>query len=378
MQRFSPITPRPASSRSKRPSSSRLSIGSNISTGLGSNVGFGNLADELEEVWDPEFDGAESEFLQDLQEGEVDQMLRSPVSLHELDTTMTPRSPTRNYLIPFDKPQSPSKQWASMGTHRKTESLYDGSDYGPSSDDEAFDSIPPTLQRKIHDVEEVTRISTHVDSLSEDGGVMTRTANALKENLGAQSNIESNTSRLITAYTSMSSHRSHQVREVLNTSNALSTNFYELPEETLDLLVAELDTLMEALPFLPPITKGLPAPSPLSALQAFGNNTYDLLSTLHTLTDTLTEHRQYLLTATRKLKSVRELLEDFVMEEELVETSMLLIHAGDWDRRCRERHAGKAMSEVLEGFKKTWDVDYVEGAWRPSVTSRRDTRLMCQ
>lgn len=110
-------------------------------------------------------------------------------------------------------------------------------------------------------------------------------------------------------------------------------------------------------------------------MQALAHNTHELLSTLHSLTDTLTENRQHLLSANRRLKSVRELVEELTTEEELVETSVMLIQAGDWDRRCRERHAGKAVGEVLEGFRKTWDVDYVEGSWRPSVNSRREIHV---
>jgi len=387
LQQYSPVTPRPTSSRSKRPSSSRLSIGSNVSTGLASNAGIGNLADELEEAWDPDFDGPDSSFLQGLQEGDPEDAINSPIDLNDmrnLSIPATPRSPqVRGISMPQspEKPPSPSKQWASMGTHRKTESLYDGSDYGPDSDDEAFDSIPPTLQRRIHDVEEITRISANADSLSESGGVIERTTSALKENLGAQSTIENSAQRLHTAYTSMATHRSHQLREFSNAShslistNSFSSTIFDLPEETIELVIAELHSLALSLPFLPSSHAPAASTNPLTSLQALANSTHELLSMLHSLTDTLTEHRQHLLTATRRLKSVRDLVEELRMEEELVETSVLLIQAGDWDRRCRERHACKAVGEVLEGFKKTWDVDYVEGSWKPSVSSRREIQV---
>lgn len=387
LQQYSPAAQRPTSSRSKRPSSSRLSTGSNVSTGLASNAGFGNLADELEEAWDPDFDGQDSSFLQGLQEGDPEDSVSSPIDvsdMHNLDMPFTPRSPqVRNNSVSQspEKPQSPSKQWASMGTHRKTESLYDGSDYGPDSDDEAFDSITPTLQRRIHDVEEITRISANADSLSEAGGVIERTTSALKEKLGVQSTIENGAQRLHTAYTSMSTHRSHQLREFSNTShslistNSFSSTFFDLPEETIELLIAELDSLILSLPFLPSLQLPAASTNPLTSLQVLANSTHELLSMLHGLTDTLTEHRQHLLTATRRLKSVRDLVEEMRVEEELVETSIMLIQAGDWDRRCRDRHACKAVGEVLEGFKKTWDVDYVEGSWKPSVNSRREIQV---
>ncbi|MBA7496466.1 hypothetical protein ES702_07074 [subsurface metagenome] len=379
---FSPITPRPPSSRSKRPSSSRLSIGSNISAGLTSNSGFGNLADELEEAWDPDMDETDSVFLDGLQEGDPDGVLHSPTEIfvpHEYKNQMTPRSPTtsRDFLELPEKPPSPSKQWASMGTHFKTESLYDGSDYGPSSDDEAFDKIAPSLQRKMHDLEEITRITSNADTLSESGGVIPRTAAALRDNLGAQAEIENTISRLATAYTSLSTHRTYQGREILITSHPVTntgafSGIFDLPPETIDLIIAEIESLIQTLPFLPTSPPPSTPSNLLIALQSFAHSTHDFLSTLHALIDTLIEHRQHILTATRRLKSVRELVEDIRTEEELVETSIILIQAGDWDRRCRERHAAKAVGELLQGFKETWDIDYIDGIWHP--TEQRKTR----
>ena len=381
------MTPRPSSSRSKRPSSHRLSIGSNVSTGVTSTAGLGNLADELEDAWDLDIDDPDNSFLHDLEERDSDEALASPMEandMHKLIIPITPRNPdARRGSTPRspEKPASPSKQWASMGTHRKTESLYDGSDYGPESDNEAFDMITPTLQRRIHDVEEITRISANADSLSESGGVIERTTSALKDKLGAQSTIENGAQRLHTAYTSMATHRSHQVRELSNashwltTSNSFASNLLDLPDETIELLIAELDSLASTLPFLPTSPIPVASSNPLMSLQDLANNTHELLSMLHGLTDTLTEHRQHLLTATRRLKSVRDLVEELTIEEELVETSIMLIQAGDWDRRCRERHACKTVGEVLEGFRKTWDVDYVEGSWKPSLNSRREIQV---
>lgn len=379
---YSPTTPRLSLSRPNRSSSSRLSIGSNISAGLTSNAGLGNLADELEDAWDEE-DGLDaSSFLSSLHEGDPD-TTHSPVEIngsHAFAIPMSPHSPrvASNQLELPDKPPSPSKQWASMGMHRKTESLYDGSDHGPSSEDEAFDTITPTLQRRIHDIEEITRISNNADALSESGGVIPRTISALRDDLGMQSATESGITRLVTAYTSMSTHRTHQIREVMNASHPLMSNtsfasaISVLPLETIDLLIVEIDSLIATLPFISQSLTTAQPSDPLAVLQGLATQTCDFFTTLQSLTDTLTEHRQHLLAATRKLKNVRDLVDDLTMEEGLVETSMLLIQAGDWDRRCRERQAAKVVGEVLEGFKKTWDVDYVEGGWRPGTEPRRE------
>jgi len=363
-----------------------LSIGSNISAGLTSNAGFGNLADELEDAWDEEESLNGSSVLDGMQEGDAISMPNSPTrtnNRHSFTMLMTPQSPRvrSDMLDSPEKPPSPSKQWASMGTHRKSESLYDGSDCGSIFEDEAFDTITSTLQRRIHGIEEITRTSTNADALSESGGVIARTTLALRDNLGAQSTIESGISRLVTAYTSMSTHRIHQVREVANMSHSLvgsssfGSSIFDLPLEIVDLLIAELDSLILTLPFLSKPRSISQSPSPLACLQTLVAQTHDFLSALQSLEDTLTEHRQHLLTATRKLKNVRDLVDDLITEEKLVETSMLLIQAGDWDKRCRERQATKAVSEVLEGFKQTWDIDYVEGSWRPGMEARKEVAV---
>lgn len=361
--------------------SSRASVVSSISAGDGEANGLGSLADELGEIWDQEeLEGQGSSFLDGLREGSIDPVmdgpLQSPNSVTDMryfstaGTSQTPISPSSATFQPLtpavSEPGTQEQQKSS--THRKTESRNDVLDHVPDSDNEDPTDIPPSLAKRLRDIEKVTRMSSNTeDSLSEDGGVVYRTTQALKE-LGPQSSIENGTSRLITAYTSMATHRTHTARELFSQTHSLlygqsaSANLNNLPEEVIDLLLYEISELSSALsPTSSTSTISNPPQtptqqSPLLSLELLASDTSSLLQTLRGLTDSLTEWRQVHLQATRKLRSARDLAEEIRLEEELKETSMLLIQAGDWDRRCRERHAARTCREVVTGFSKTCDV----------------------
>ncbi|EXJ87085.1 hypothetical protein A1O3_04043 [Capronia epimyces CBS 606.96] len=383
----SPVTPRPMSSKSSRPPSfsqqrrsSRTSLHSERSLEQLRDSGLGNLADELEQAWDDEGGGegegeGQSSFLEGLREGDVAQDLQSPYEMndmHDFGFGMVVQSP---HPASHEAQQSPTlsvppRARADSATHRKSahrrhESAYDGSDYGPESDgEEQDDSLPPMLKKRIRDIETLTRMSVNPeDAVSEDGGTVKRTIQRLKD-LGPQGNVEYGVTRLITAYTSMASHRSHKTRDLFTQSHSLMYGgLLHLPEEMIELLLEELNMLSSTLPFLRP-------QNPLLSLQILASQTEELNQTLRSLTDLLQEARLAANAATRKLKSVRDMVEDMRLEEELVENSILLIQAGDWDRRCRTRQAAKTCQEVCEGFAERWGLS-VDTAWNSSPEPNR-------
>jgi hypothetical protein len=347
--------------------SSHVSVNSNLSVENYTGGGLGNLADELGEVWDE--DGADqqgSSFLEGLREGSAGPGPVSPGAqdtsfgvndVHDSGFGMAVQSPTTpSYGQTLQLPSKPdmSRRTPDENNHNgrePAESSYDGSDYGPESDpDDA--GFPPLLAKRIRDVEKVTRMSSNPsDALSEDGGVMQRTSKVLKD-LGPQSSIENGTTRLITAYTSMATHRSHKTRELFTQAHSLLYgNILNLPEETIDLLLAEVSALSDSTSL-----QNLTPQSPLLSLQILASNTNDLMHTLRSLSDVLQESRLASNLAARKLKTVKELVEDMRIEEELTEMSIMLIQAGDWDRRCRERSAARTCREVVTGFSKTCDL----------------------
>ena len=248
--------------------------------------------------------------------------------------------------------------------------MYDGSDYGPESDDDGDSSIPPILAKRIRDVELLVRLNLNAeDTLSENGGIVKRTAHALKD-LGPQSSIENGVSRLITAYTSMTTHRTHKTRELFSQAHSLLYGgMLDLPLEVIEELLDEIDSLSSslALPFQISQPQSSSSINPLQSLSHLSGQTSDLSQTLRSLSDVLTESRIHNSAAARKLKSVKEMVEEIRLEDELRETSIMLIQAGDWDRRCRERQAARTCREVVEDFADRWglelDVGTVERPW---------------
>ncbi|RVX74026.1 hypothetical protein B0A52_01857 [Exophiala mesophila] len=378
-QPLSPITPRPMSSKSSRPPSfsqpqrrfSRTSINSNRSIEhLTESGGLGNLADELEQAWDNSGEEEDqSNFLEGLREGVVDQEhsaleLQSPYTMndmHDFGFGMVVQSPQ---VAHGEDGTSPSvnvslspKEGQSRG-HRKSgharhESKYDGSDYGPESDsEEQADGLPPIVRRRMRDLENLTRMCVNPeDAVSEGGGTVRRTIRGLKE-LSSQSNIEYGVTRLITAYTSMATYRSNKTRDLFTQSHLLMYGgVFNLPEEMIELLLDDITELSSLLQFLR-------QQNPLLSLQILGSQTEELGQTLRSITDLLQEFRLAANAATRKLKSVRDMVEDMSIEEDLVENSIMLIQAGDWDRRCRTRQAARSCQEICEGFANRWGLDF--------------------
>ena len=364
------------SSKSSRPPSfsqqrrsSRTSISSGRSIEQLRDNGLGNLADELEQAWDD--DGEEegqSIFLEGLREGEGTQDssmmrdLQSPHALHDMDDFgpgMVLQSPQDQLngqspasRVPPNCRNSQLSEPKAKG-HQRQESAYDGSDYGPESEaEQEEESLPPMLRKRLREIESLTRMCVNPeDAVSEGGGTVRRVVQGLKD-LGPQGNIEYGTTRLITAYTSMASHRTHKTRDLFTLSHSLmyGGNLWQLPEELLDLLLDDINNLASSLPFLRP-------QNPLLSLQILASQTDELTIALRSLTDLLQESRLASSAAMRKLKSVRDIVEDMALEEELVENSILLIQAGDWDRRCRSRQAARTCQEVCSGFAHRWGVD---------------------
>ena len=79
--------------------------------------------------------------------------------------------------------------------------------------------------------------------------------------------------------------------------------------------------------------------------------TADLSDSLRGLSDTLYEARQLTSTASRRLRSARELVAELRREDEGREEGMRWIENGDWDRRLRDREAGRVCGEVVNGFE---------------------------
>ena len=176
--------------------------------------------------------------------------------------------------------------------------------------------------------------------------------------------------RLITAHTSITSHLTHQTRALQTlTHPLLFSPFPILSIDAIDSIVPLIDEgLLPNLPFpfpgsshnpsTPSSRSQSPSFNALVSLQTLVSQTYDLTHSLRALGDTLYESRQLTSTASRRLRSARELVAELRREEEGREEGSRWIERGDWDRRLKDREAGRLCGDVVSGFEA------VCGEWR--------------
>lgn len=330
--------------------------------------GLGNLADELADAWDEEDEGGYGYVSgQDNASGDLQGTTRSD---GEDDYSMGPRSPLSSYAPGHASLQPPrvKARNGSQRNHRRHESQYDGSDYGNESDFEEAADIPPSLEGQMAEIESLVRRGIENNG-SENDHVIKRVVETLRD-LGSQSGIENNAMRLITAHTSITSHLTHQTRTLQTLTHPLLISPYPLlSPNAIDELIPLIDEgLLPHLPYpfpsqprhssRPTTPSQSPSLNPLVCLQTLIAQTTDLTLSLRGLSDTLYESRQLTATASRRLRSARELVAELRREEEGREEATRWIEKGDWDRRLRDREAGRVCRDVVSGFEA------VCGEWR--------------
>ena len=350
--------------------------------------GLGSLADELGDGWgDEAVEEHGSVFLNNIREDTEERTSRSPKQddphglgdMHDFGLGMPLHSPR-----PSSQSASKSTLQLPMTQHHKSPSQvsYDGSDYfSPTSPDSSSShSLPPSFLRHVSDIESLTRLSVFSDDLlSEHGALIPRTTHALKD-LGAQSSIENGVTRLITAYTSMSMHRSHKTKDLFAMSHGLlySNQVYgsglpppvaHLDEPTLDTLLQSVDDLELSIPVPGVSAQPQSQQNPLLSLQILASQTNELIYSLRALSDVLHESRVAANTASRRLKSVKELASEMKQELDLAEEGVRWIEEGGWEERLSAREAGRACREVVSGFEgvcQGWK-DKLMGVQDPAV-----------
>ena len=223
-----PISHRRRSSAAYSPTTPRSSHGhgfqepidqdSSLHEGLGghagaSSNGLGSLADELADAEDNEYD-------EDIDEDDItsDRGIQSPISPNgSLDTHSTSRNRRDGGVNGIDhhtsnvsamtihtsqndgashllSPDIASARSSLRGSrHRRVHSAYDGSDYGDSSDLEAYEGISPGLEAKMAAVESLARRGTEENGSASDG-VVQRVIEGLKD-LGGQAGVEGGATR---------------------------------------------------------------------------------------------------------------------------------------------------------------------------------------
>ncbi|RDL40668.1 Uncharacterized protein BP5553_00647 [Venustampulla echinocandica] len=310
--------------------------------------GLGNLADELADAWD------EDDIEEDEDEDEPEMNFQEERQVEE---------PTRDSGVdvassPVEAPSKPTQLTPPIGGrgHRKHMSEYDGSDYGGDSD---LDSpgIPPGLVARMDTVEGLARRGTENNGTDRDG-VITRVVEGLKD-LGGQSGVEGGATRLITAHTALSSHLLHQTRLLQSLAYPLFSPLVQPPdEEFIDDLIPLLVTLNESIP--------RPTTAAFTSLTQLHGLTADLVQTLNYLSDTLHMSRQTTTTATRRLRSARELVAEMRKEEEAREEGELWLKRGNWSERLGARECAGVCGDVVGGFEQ------VCNDWRARLLAQAD------
>lgn len=155
--------------------------------------GLGNLADELADAWEQEEGGYGYASGQEVEHipADTQHMDRSD---SEDGYHMGTKTPSSGYSSERASLQPPKPKTRNGGhRHRRTESQYDGSDYGPDSDLEEAADISPSLEMQMAEVESLARRGLENNG-SESDHAIARVVEALRD-LGGQSGIENNAMR---------------------------------------------------------------------------------------------------------------------------------------------------------------------------------------
>ncbi|WEW58725.1 hypothetical protein PRK78_004193 [Emydomyces testavorans] len=376
----------------------------NADMGGGDGGGLGSLADELANAWDDDDGGYGygygEEDVSGLQDGEV---------MVSIDGIGSPGSDDQAYIDsihdmgigmgsgmlhgPSDSDQDqlkpPKQRLKGQSRHRRVESLYDGSDYGNDSDFEDPGDISPGLEARMAGIDNLVRWSKADDASNQ---FIDQFISHLRE-LGGQAGIENSATRLITAHTSLASHLTHQTRSLQTLSHPLLiSSFPTLSPDAIDDLIPLIDSILPNLPFPDrphhqhhqhhqhqpthqrdpsnpdsspshsrPHSRSHTTTTPLLSVQTLLSQTSDLTHTLRTLNDTLHESRHLTSTASRRLKTVRELVIEMRHEDEAREEGIRWIEKGGWDARLAGREAGSVCHNVVSGFEA------VCGEWRDKL-----------
>ncbi|KAF6813415.1 hypothetical protein CSOJ01_04599 [Colletotrichum sojae] len=311
------------------------------SGGMSGGNGLGNLADELADAFSDS--GDEGEYYEDdngapnISVEEADGRAGAEETRDSgVDVASVGDVGGRTKNLNLGPPSPPRRG------HRRTGSEYDGSEYGSESDLDSPGMLP-SLVAKIDAVESLARRGTESNGGPTDG-VFARVTESLRD-LGSQAGVEGSATRLITAHSALTTHLTHQARQLHNLTFPLLSPLVPPPDS---------ETVDELLPLLIELSDSMPRPTTkaFDSLTALHTLTSDLVHSLNYLSDTLHMSRQTTTTATRRLKSAKELVAEIRREEELSEEGERWLTRGNWSEKLRRRECAGVCGEVVSGFEE--------------------------
>ncbi|KAI1006212.1 hypothetical protein K3495_g2009 [Podosphaera aphanis] len=329
------------------------SIGNEVygnSSFLSQSNAFGNLADELADAW--EEDGEECDGLDECAEDHsnlVSKIDEAHQNSNSRDSGVDV-SPLPNQLEDLNlSPQS------GRG-HRKKSSEPESAEQSDYYNCES-DRLPHSLLTQIDAVECLAREGMANSETNRDE-VVKRVIEELKD-LGEQSRVESGTTRLITAHSALSTHLLHQARLLQSLSFSLFsplTNFAN--EESIDEIMPLLVSLGESIP--------RPSTTVFSSMVQLHSLTSELIDSLEHLSDTLNVSRQATTSASRRLRSARELVSEMQKIDEARQEGESWLQRNNWPERLHNRECARVCHDVLGGF------DEVCNGWRARLVAQAE------
>lgn len=110
-----------------------------------------------------------------------------------------------------------------------------------------------------------------------------------------------------------------------------------------------------------------PATNAFDSLAALHSVTSDLVQTLNYLSDTLHMSRQTTTTATRRLRTAKEMVSEMKREEELREEGERWLLKGNWGERLENRECAGVCRDVVGGFEE------VCNGWRERLLAQAES-----
>jgi hypothetical protein len=109
-----------------------------------------------------------------------------------------------------------------------------------------------------------------------------------------------------------------------------------------------------------------PAPDALTSLANLHAATADLVQSLNYLSDSLHMTRQTITTATRRLRSARELVAEMRRDDDAREEGERWLKRGNWSERLGARECAGVCGDVVGGFEE------VCNGWRARLVAQAE------
>ncbi|ORY79396.1 hypothetical protein BCR37DRAFT_381533 [Protomyces lactucae-debilis] len=250
---------------------------------------------------------------------------------------------------------------------------YDGADYGDPADDSEPEETFPVLDAAIHSLQGFCTF----DETASDADVVDRFTNALSE-LRPQSAVETVASRCIAAHESLAAAMPRKINALRDLAMQVAAGYLSVEsvqDSQGEAVLLDQRLLREALNALDEVSRGLSrADRPTTSDshvshgshgQGYGENAADKLNQLQTdtnallldlasLSDALSMLRQTSLSASRKLRTVRDQIEVMQQEQRMAEQSRLLLERDGWHAGAAQRIVARQCREICGGFEGTW------------------------